>query len=78
MAECEVCKNDYDKTLIDKAAGVMHTFDSFKCAIQAMAPICEHCHCKLIGHGVEVGGHFFCCAHRARHLTTVDVRDRVA
>ena len=24
-------------------AGAHHTFDSFECAIQAIAPICEHC-----------------------------------
>jgi hypothetical protein len=43
-----------------------------------MAPICEHCSCKVIGHGVEVEGHFFCCAHCARLATSADVRDRVA
>ena len=31
-----------------------------------MAPVCEHCGCKVIGHGVEVGGLFYCCAHCAR------------
>jgi hypothetical protein len=43
-----------------------------------MAPICEHCQCKIIGHGVEVEGHWFCCAHCARESTKADVRDRVA
>jgi hypothetical protein len=32
----------------------------------------------VIGHGIEVEGHFFCCAHCARALTKADVRDRVA
>jgi hypothetical protein len=32
------------------AAGARHVFDSFECAIQAMAPVCEHCHCRVIGH----------------------------
>ena len=54
MAVCEVCGNDYDKAFVVEAAGVRHTFDSFECAIQKMAPICEHCQCKIIGHGVEV------------------------
>jgi hypothetical protein len=31
-----------------------------------MAPICEHCKCRIVGHGVEVGGRFYCCAHCAR------------
>src|SRR5438128_1885814 len=56
MATCEVCGNEYDKSFELIAAGVRHTFDSFECAIQAIAPICEHCKCRVIGHGVEVGG----------------------
>ena len=78
MAVCEVCKNDYDKAFEVTAAGQSHTFDSFECAIAQMAPICEHCQCKVIGHGVEVEGRFFCCAHCAREVTGVDaVQDRV-
>ena len=43
MAKCEVCGNDYDKSFDLIAAGARHTFDSFECAIQGIAPICEHC-----------------------------------
>jgi hypothetical protein len=43
-----------------------------------MAPICEHCNCRVIGHGTEVNGHFYCCAHCARAATQADVKDRVA
>jgi hypothetical protein len=78
MAKCEVCGNDYDKSFEVVAAGSRHTFDSFECAIHAMAPICEHCRCRIVGHGVEVEGQFFCCAHCAREATQADVRDRVA
>jgi hypothetical protein len=53
MAQCEDCGNDYDKRFEVTAAGERHTFDSFECAIHAMAPLC-----KVIGHGVEVGGQF--------------------
>jgi len=67
MAVCEVCGNDYDKSFEVTAAGATHTFDSFECAIHLMAPLCEHCGCKVIGHGTEVGGRFFCCASCARH-----------
>jgi hypothetical protein len=76
MARCEVCGNDYDKAFEIVAAGFHHTFDSFECAIHAMAPICEHCTCKVIGHGVEVGGKFFCCANCARLATGAEVKDR--
>lgn len=69
MATCEVCGNDYDKTFELVAAGDHHTFDCFECAIKAIAPICEHCGCPVIGHGVEADGRFFCCAHCAREVT---------
>jgi len=78
MAKCEVCGNDYDKSFEVIAAGAKHVFDSFECAIQAVAPSCEHCKCKIIGHGVEVNGHFFCCAHCANHMTGAGLKDRAA
>ena len=78
MARCEVCGNDYDKSFEVTAAGVTHTFDSFECAIHRVAPICEHCGCKVIGHGVEVEGRFYCCAHCARGSEATDAPvDRV-
>ena len=68
MARCETCGNDYDKTLsVTVAGGPAHTFDSFECAIQALAPSCAHCGCRVIGHGVERAGGIFCCEHCARH-----------
>ena len=78
MAKCEVCGNDYDKSFELVAARARHTFDSFECAIQAITPICEHCGCKVIGHGTEVSGRFFCCAHCAKAATSADVKDRAA
>jgi hypothetical protein len=65
MATCEVCGNDYDKTFELTRDGESHTFDSFECAIQALAPTCDHCGCRIIGHGIESDGTFFCCAHCA-------------
>jgi hypothetical protein len=43
MAQCEVCGNEYDKAFEVRLAGQSHTFDSFECAIQALAPTCAHC-----------------------------------
>ncbi|WP_424511275.1 hypothetical protein [Pseudonocardia endophytica] len=37
----------------------------FECAIHRMAPTCEHCGCRMIGHGVHAAGRFFCCRHCA-------------
>jgi hypothetical protein len=48
-------------------AGTKHTFDSFECAIQALAPTCAHCHCRVIGHGVDANGKIYCCMHCAKH-----------
>lgn len=77
MGVCEVCGNNYDKSFEVIAAGEQHTFDSFECAIHRMAPICEHCGCRVIGHGTEVDGHFYCCANCARQAHgSADVRDR--
>jgi hypothetical protein len=78
MAQCEVCGNDYDKSFELTLAGQKHTFDSLECAIHAIAPSCEHCHCKVIGHGSEVSGRFFCCAHCAKAATSANVKDRAA
>jgi hypothetical protein len=77
MARCEVCGNDYDKTLsVTVAGGAAHTFDSFECAIQALAPSCAHCGCRVIGHGVEAGGKVYCCANCARMSGEKGMRDR--
>ena len=76
MAACEVCGNEYDKTLAIHFDGEVHTFDSFECAIHALAPRCVHCGCRIVGHGVESDGEIFCCAHCARHSGVMAVRDR--
>lgn len=66
MATCEVCHNDYDKSFTVTIDGNEHTFDSFECAIHALAPTCDHCGCKVVGHGVAEGNHIYCCDHCAR------------
>ena len=65
MARCEVCGNDYRKPITVTLDGDSHTFDSFECAIHKLAPRCEQCGCRVIGHGVEHGETVFCCAHCA-------------
>jgi hypothetical protein len=47
------------------AQGAVHVFDSFECAMHRMAPVCEHCGCRIIGRGVQAGGRFFCSAQCA-------------
>ena len=76
MAQCEICGNDYDKAFTLTIAGRSHVFDSFECAIHAVAPTCTHCGTKIIGHGVEAEGSLFCCAHCASRAGVRGVRDR--
>jgi hypothetical protein len=77
MATCEVCENEYDKAFEVVVAGKRHTFDSFECAIHALAPVCPHCHCRVVGHGVEANGQIFCCVHCARTAGKTQLKDRV-
>ena len=76
MAKCDVCGNDYDKTFTVTMAGRAHTFDSFECAIHALAPACGHCGCKVVGHGVEHGGAVYCCVSCAKHAGVAGLKDR--
>ena len=77
MPTCEVCENDYDKAFEVVVGGERHIFDSFECAIHALAPVCPHCNCRIVGHGVEADGKIFCCVHCARQSGTTQLKDRV-
>jgi hypothetical protein len=74
---CEVCGNEYDKNLEIVVDGISHYFDSFECAIHALAPRCAHCECRIIGHGVEASGTMYCCASCAHHAGAMELQDRV-
>jgi len=79
MAKCEVCGNEYDKALrVTLPDDQPHVFDSFECAIHALAPTCEHCGVRIIGHGVEANGSIYCCAHCASMAGAREVQDRVS
>ena len=76
MATCDVCGNEYARTMtIEITGGGSGTYDSFECAIHALAPTCSHCGCKIVGHGVEAGGTMYCCAHCARQSGVEGVAD---
>jgi hypothetical protein len=76
MARCDVCGNDYDKSFQVVTARTTYTFDSFECAIHKLAPICAHCGCRVIGHGVEAQGVIYCCANCARMTGSPALADR--
>jgi hypothetical protein len=75
--QCEVCGNTYDKAFQIIVEDKPHVFDSFECAIQALAPRCTHCGCRVIGHGMEKDSRIFCCAHCAASSGAPEMRDRV-
>jgi hypothetical protein len=76
MAICDSCGNDYDKSFQVMAAGKRYTFDSFECAIHTLAPVCQHCGVRILGHGLEKDGRIFCCDHCAEHEGVTELRDR--
>jgi hypothetical protein len=76
MAICEVCGNDYDKAFEIRMGSDSHVFDSFECAIHALAPKCAHCGSQIIGHGMEAEGVYYCCAHCAHEHGILILADR--
>ncbi|WP_368639403.1 hypothetical protein ABRZ04_10105 [Castellaniella ginsengisoli] len=77
MAKCDTCGNEYDKAFTLTREGKTYTFDSFECAIHAVAPRCGHCETPIIGHGVEKEARMFCCARCAEHEQAKGLRDRI-
>ncbi len=77
VGRCETCGNDYDKTFEVMMAGSSRVFDSFECAINRLAPRCDHCGCRIVGHGVEAKERMFCCAHCAHEAGTTALKDRI-
>jgi hypothetical protein len=65
MGRCNTCGNEYADTMEIRQRERVGTFDSFECAIHAMAPTCAHCGCRILGHGVDARGRIYCCGHCA-------------
>ena len=78
MATCDTCGNDYDKAFtVTTVTGDQYTFDSIECAAQKLAPNCEHCGVRILGHGLEADGAFYCCDHCAKKAGVSGLNDRV-
>lgn len=43
MSRCETCGNEYSRSITVTVDGEAHDFDSFECAIHALAPTCRRC-----------------------------------
>lgn len=78
MPECEVCGNEYDKTFEVHKDGRRHVFDCFECAVHALAPTCDNCGIRILGHGVETKDSMFCCASCAQQRGVEGFRDRIS
>lgn len=77
MNACATCGNLYDKSFEVRKDGETYHFDSFECAIQKLAPYCARCNCRIIGHGLEDSGTFYCCDHCAESCGVMGLRDRL-
>ncbi len=73
---CDSCGNLYDKAFQILMDSKEYTFDCFECAINKLAPKCEHCNNLIIGHGVETNERMFCCAHCASRMGYQNLTDR--
>jgi hypothetical protein len=62
MPVCEVCGNEDENAIVVTQGERSMTFDSFGCAIEAMAARCERCGQPIVGHRLEIDGHAFCSA----------------
>jgi hypothetical protein len=77
MPTCDVCGNDYDAAFtVDVPGRGSGTFDSFECAIHALAPTCAHCGIRIVGHGLQAGDTIYCCGHCAEHGGATGLTDR--
>lgn len=77
MPQCQQCGNEYDKAFqVIMSDQQRYTFDSFECAVAKLAPTCSHCGCRIIGHGVEVNGTYYCCANCASAEGARGIQDR--
>jgi len=76
MVACQVCGNEYDKTFEVSMNGRTYSFDCFECAIHLLAPTCGNCGVRIVGHGMEASGEFFCCEHCAATQGVEGLKDR--
>ena len=77
MARCSTCGNDYDGSFEVRMGNRSYTFDCFECAIHGLAPVCEGCGCRVLGHGVQSDDRLFCSSHCARARGVTGLRTHV-
>lgn len=78
LEKCENCGNQYDKSFKVIMHDREYIFDCFECAINSLAPFCEHCDSRIIGHGVEAFNKMYCCGHCAKEDNHPEIVDRIS
>ena len=77
MARCDVCGNDYDKSFqIVQGRQVAHFRQLRMRHSWHLRRRVSHCGCRIIGHGMEAHGEFFCCAYCAKQSGAPQMKDR--
>jgi hypothetical protein len=77
MPKCEFCGKEHDDNSFELYATAKRSIlEGFENASQDIRHVCEHCQCRVIGGGVKVGGHVYCCADCALFATSADVKGR--
>ncbi len=71
MAPSEIYGNPYDQSVEACLGGEAQFFDRFECALYAVAPACVRCGGRIVEHGIEAGGLFFCCASCAHEYQVI-------
>jgi hypothetical protein len=78
MSRCEMCGNDYDKPMQVTLGASTHVFDSFECAMHALAPLCGRCGCRVVGpRGRGPEQHLLLCSLRSRGWGQRGLRPRL-
>ena len=77
MASCEVCGNEYDRTMEIIVGGERHVFDSFECAIHAIAPRWSTVSAASSATASSPAMPLYCGAHCAHESGVAAARHRV-
>ena len=68
MPTCVTCGNTSESIYRVSHQDREYVFDSIECLAAALAPSCEVCGLRILGHGLEISGRLFCCTQCARRV----------
>ena len=73
---CVTCGNYSDRTFSVTHELKTYVFDSIECAALSVAPRCEVCGVRILGHGVEQAGRPSVARSALRRISIARLRDR--